>query len=106
MQIEIRGIAEYFSKPTQLYRVRKKETVYGASRNIRRPKIHKGKYGNVKNQKLKNYCLVDERTTLIKDEVTDKIINKHKTEIYKRKENYYNSEDKLFNRIIKLFEEY
>lgn len=82
---ESQGISGYISKTNQLYRVKKEETIYGTSRNIKRPKIYKERFGKLRKQKLEDYYLKAENTILIRDEETNQIMNKHKTEIYKRR---------------------
>lgn len=79
---EVSGIAEYISKDTQLYKVKKGEVVYVTSNNVERPIVYNGTYKEIKGTELKNCHLIDERTILVRDESTNNIINKHKTETY------------------------
>ena len=76
-------ISEYISKTSQLYRIRREESVFGTSRNIKRPKVYKTTYRKAK-EKIKNGYFVKEKTYLVVDETTGKIINKHKTETYEK----------------------
>lgn len=76
------NIAGYISKTSQLYRIKKKEIVFGASRNIKRPITYKTNYNSAK-EKTKNNYLAEEKTYLVIDEETGKILNKHKIETYK-----------------------
>lgn len=76
-------ISEYVSKTSQLYRIRREEIVFGTSRNIKRPKVYKTIY-KIAREKIKSDYLIGEKTYLVKDETTGKILNKHKTETYEK----------------------
>ena len=79
------NVIDYMCKTTQLYDVPNGEQIYGTSNNIERPTVTK----TIQQEAIKEipavYELVVEDTILVKHTETDKVLNKHKTEIYVKK---------------------
>lgn len=82
---DVSTVFEYMVKTTQLFDVPNGKQVYGHSSNIKLPKAVTMKYAEAKKiLKSINAKLVRENTILIKDVKTNYIINKHKTEEYRK----------------------
>lgn len=79
------GIADYMSKETQLKEVPIGERIFIKSRGIKEPIEKEMTYENAKEDIGNDYDLVHEETTLVKRKDTNKIINSHKKEVYKKK---------------------
>lgn len=82
-------IKDYLIKTNQLTNVPSGTRIYGKSRNLKAPKVEKKKYKEVI-EELDNYVFESEKTILVEN-AEGKILNKHKTETYRKKKDKRNS---------------
>ena len=83
-------IKDYLIKTNQLTNVPSGARIYGKSRNLPAPKVEKKKYKEVIEELDDNYVFEDEKTILVEN-AEGKILNKHKTETYRKKKDKRNS---------------
>ena len=79
------SIADYMAKTEQLYNVPAGARVYGYTRNIKKPKVKHKKYSDIIEMTKDTHNFEYQGTINVIDNETHKIMNKHKTEIYKKK---------------------
>ena len=83
-------IKDYLIKTNQLTNVPSGTRIYGKSRNLKAPKVEKKKYKEVIEELDNNYEFEAEKTILVEN-AEGKILNKHKTETYRKKKDKRNS---------------
>lgn len=90
------GIANYICKTTQTppESIKSFQRIYGKSRNVKKPEIIARTTYEEAKKITEGYDLIDEKTVLIKDAQSDKVINRIKTETYIENENRRNKNKK------------
>lgn len=83
-------IKDYLIKTNQLTNVPSGARIYGKSRNLKAPKVEKKKYKEVIEELDNNNYIFEGEKTILVENAEGKILNKHKTEIYRKKKDKRN----------------
>lgn len=84
-------IKDYLIKTNQLTNVPSGARIYGKSRNLKAPKVEKKKYKEVIEELDNNNYIFEIEKTILVENAEGKILNKHKTETYRKKKDKRNS---------------